>query len=284
MGDRLLFASRLADDYEAIWKSNRTIVVAQGSGRPIVEAMIDGIASEHWGNLSTAGRAKTGPGMSARWDRAHDRIAVSSLRELGAIATGLVRGAEVVGYLTREGEGTVAPVDCVVLTPGGIVECGLHAGGVGSVRTRHPEHVLADIGEDQVGRDRRDLVQPHLAPLALDVVFARVGEPAEASAWRLRPPSTPPPRPAAWRCWRPRRTPCRRRTAPPRGGTSCRPPPVPPRRARSGTARPGSGRSGAPNTTRSLAYCGGLLDEPARRRRPPRVATRMRSAFMPSRM
>jgi hypothetical protein len=69
--------------------------------------------------------------MGARWDRAHDRIAVSSLRELGAIATGLVRGAEVIGYLTREGEGTVAPVDCVVLTPGGIVECGLHAGGSG---------------------------------------------------------------------------------------------------------------------------------------------------------
>jgi len=127
-GDRLQFASRLDDEYEAIWKSNRTVVVAQGSGRPIVEAMIDGIASEHWGNLSTSSRARTGPGMTARWDRAHDRIAVSSLRELGAIATGLVRGAEVVGYLTRDGEGTVAPVDCVVLTPGGIIECGLPAG------------------------------------------------------------------------------------------------------------------------------------------------------------
>ncbi len=128
-GDRLQFASRLNADYEAIWKSNRTVVVAQGSGRPIVEAMIDGIAGEHWGNLSTTSRARTGPAMSARWDRAHDRIAVSSLRELGAIATGLVRGAEVIGYLTRDGEGTVAPVDCVVLTPGGIIECGLQAGG-----------------------------------------------------------------------------------------------------------------------------------------------------------
>jgi hypothetical protein len=127
-GDRLEFASRLDSDYEAIWRSNRTVVVAQGAGRPIVEAMIDGIAGEHWGSLSTATRAKAGPVMSARWDRAHDRIAVSSLREMGAIATGLVRGAEVIGYLTREGEGTVAPVDCVVLTPGGMVECGLHAG------------------------------------------------------------------------------------------------------------------------------------------------------------
>ena len=128
VGDRLEFASRLEDEYEAIWRSNRTVVVAQGAGRPIVEAMIDGIAGEHWSSLPAAGRAKAGPAMSARWDRAHDRIAVSSLREMGAIATGLVRGAEVIGYLTREGEGTVAPVDCVVLTPGGIVECGLHAG------------------------------------------------------------------------------------------------------------------------------------------------------------
>jgi hypothetical protein len=128
LGDRLEFASRLDSDYEAIWRSNRTVVVAQGAGRPIVEAMIDGIAGEHWGGLSAATRAKAGPVMSARWDRAHDRIAVSSLREMGAIATGLVRGAEVIGYLTREGEGTVAPVDCVVLTPAGIVECGLHAG------------------------------------------------------------------------------------------------------------------------------------------------------------
>lgn len=127
-GDRLDFASRLAGDYEAIWRSNRTVVVAQGAGRPIVEAMVDGIAGEHWSNLSAATRAKVGPVMSARWDRAHDRIAVSSLREMGAIATGLVRGAEVIGYLTREGEGTIAPVDCVVLTPGGIVECGVHAG------------------------------------------------------------------------------------------------------------------------------------------------------------
>jgi hypothetical protein len=31
--------------------------------------------------------------------------------------------------------------------------------------------VLADIGEDQVGRDRRGLVEADLAPFALDVVF-----------------------------------------------------------------------------------------------------------------
>jgi hypothetical protein len=31
-----------------------------------------------------------------------------------------VRGAETVGYLTRDGEGTIAPVDCLVLTPEGV--------------------------------------------------------------------------------------------------------------------------------------------------------------------
>ena len=33
--------------------------------------------------------------------------------------------------------------------------------------------MLGNMGEDQVGRDRRHLVQPRLAELALDVVFAR---------------------------------------------------------------------------------------------------------------
>lgn len=127
-GDRLLFASRLVGEYEAVWKSTRTVVVAQGTGRATIEAMVDGMAAEHWDGLSAGSRTRSGPAMSARWDRAHDRIAVSSLRELGAIATGLVRGAEVIGYLTREGEGTVAAVDCLVLTPGGVIECGLPAG------------------------------------------------------------------------------------------------------------------------------------------------------------
>ncbi len=49
---------------------------------------------------------------------------------------------------------------------------------LGSVRTRHAEDVLADIGEDQVGRDRGRLVEADLAPFALDVVFAGEGEAA----------------------------------------------------------------------------------------------------------
>src|SRR6476646_3255101 len=41
-------------------------------------------------------------------------------------------------------------------------------------RTRQPEHVLGDVREDEVRRDRRHLVEPRLAELALDVVF--IGE------------------------------------------------------------------------------------------------------------
>ena len=33
--------------------------------------------------------------------------------------------------------------------------------------------MLGHIGQDQVGRDRRHLIQPGLAELALDIVFAR---------------------------------------------------------------------------------------------------------------
>jgi hypothetical protein len=43
---------------------------------------------------------------------------------------------------------------------------------------RQTEHVLAEIGQDQVRRDRRDLVEARLAELALDIVF--LGE-AEAA-------------------------------------------------------------------------------------------------------
>ena len=40
-----------------------------------------------------------------------------------------------------------------------------------SVGTRHAEHVLGQIGENEVGRDRRNLVKARLAKLALDIVF-----------------------------------------------------------------------------------------------------------------
>src|SRR5258708_38309264 len=47
-----------------------------------------------------------------------------------------------------------------------------------SERTRQVENVLGDVGQDQVGRDRRDLIQPRLPEFALDVVFAGEAEAA----------------------------------------------------------------------------------------------------------
>ena len=43
---------------------------------------------------------------------------------------------------------------------------------------RQAEHVLGQIGQDQVGRDRGDLVEPGLAELALDVVLGGEAEAA----------------------------------------------------------------------------------------------------------
>src|SRR5919108_2845364 len=46
------------------------------------------------------------------------------------------------------------------------------------IRTRQTEHVLGDVGEDQVRRNRRHLIEPRLAKLALDVVL--LGKPEAA--------------------------------------------------------------------------------------------------------
>src|SRR4051794_33698880 len=40
-----------------------------------------------------------------------------------------------------------------------------------SVGAGHAQHVLGDVGQNQIGRDRRDLIEPRLAEFALDVVF-----------------------------------------------------------------------------------------------------------------
>src|SRR5262249_56018131 len=47
-----------------------------------------------------------------------------------------------------------------------------------SGRARKPEHVLAEIGEDEVVRDGRHRVQARLAELPLDVVLSREPEAA----------------------------------------------------------------------------------------------------------
>src|SRR5690348_15188986 len=44
--------------------------------------------------------------------------------------------------------------------------------GQRSERAREAENVLGDVGQDQIGRDRCDLVQARFAELALDVVLA----------------------------------------------------------------------------------------------------------------
>ena len=46
------------------------------------------------------------------------------------------------------------------------------------VRSRHAQHMLGDVGEDEIGGDRRDLKQTSLPPFPLDVVFAREAETA----------------------------------------------------------------------------------------------------------
>jgi hypothetical protein len=83
--------------------------------------------------MSTGGgyRSLNATRSARRWARdgiAHDQLGVSSVSELGALAAGLVRGAEAVGYLTRDGEGTIAPVDCLMLTPDGVSAAPLPAG------------------------------------------------------------------------------------------------------------------------------------------------------------
>src|SRR5690349_13802816 len=85
--------------------------------------------------------------MNARWDRTHDRVAVSSVAELGAIATGLVRGAEVIGYLTREAEGTIAAVDCVRLTPRNstISTLGMAGDSISPAQQAEDDELLAGI-------------------------------------------------------------------------------------------------------------------------------------------
>src|SRR5207247_2436949 len=47
-----------------------------------------------------------------------------------------------------------------------------------SVRTRHAEHMLRQVGEDQVRGDRRHLVEARLAELPLHVVLLREAEAA----------------------------------------------------------------------------------------------------------
>lgn len=127
LGQRLHAVSRLQREYEVSWQAGRTVLIAQGSGRALIEAMVDGLGEDHWAGMPSEQRDALRPALDARWLRAHTRLGVSSPRELGLAATGLVRGAEVVGYLTQDAEATVAPIDCLVLTHREAVELPLAA-------------------------------------------------------------------------------------------------------------------------------------------------------------
>src|SRR5262245_27102457 len=52
------------------------------------------------------------------------------------------------------------------------------SGNAISVRPRQAEHMLSQIREDHVGRDRRHLIEPRFTELALDIVFLRETETA----------------------------------------------------------------------------------------------------------
>ncbi len=127
LGQRLHAVSRLDQDYEVAGRAGRTVLIAQGSGRALIEAMVDGIGEDHWSDMAADQRAAVRPALDARWTQAHTRLGVSSPRELGLVASGLVRGAEVAGYLTRQSEATIAPVDCLCLTPRDVMELPLAA-------------------------------------------------------------------------------------------------------------------------------------------------------------
>ncbi|MBV8521171.1 MAG: hypothetical protein JOY71_03395 [Acetobacteraceae bacterium] len=131
LGDRLLFAPRYDRTYYVLHRAGRSLLLSQGSGGARVAAMIEGIASEYL--ASHPARDETAGLVDQRWQRTHERIAVSSPDELAGIAAGLVSAAEVIGYLTGEDEGSVAGTEAVLVTPQGLFpqsrERGLHRKG-----------------------------------------------------------------------------------------------------------------------------------------------------------
>jgi hypothetical protein len=117
LGRRLLFAARHDRAYYALHRAGRSLVISQGSGRGNVCAMIEGVSENADPEQERADRTAA---IDRRWQRAHDRIGVSSPAELVGIAAGLVRGAEVIGYLTGDDEGSVADIDAMLVTPQGL--------------------------------------------------------------------------------------------------------------------------------------------------------------------
>jgi hypothetical protein len=119
LGNKKMLTSRLARRHVAAWRSGATLLTTQGSGKETVHAMLDGIEGENWLALDAADRGGQASVINERWARAHEGLAVASVKELSSVATGLVRAAEIMGFLLGRDEGTVATVDCVQITPEG---------------------------------------------------------------------------------------------------------------------------------------------------------------------
>src|SRR5213594_3062656 len=103
----------------------------------------------------------------------------------------------------------------------------------GSVALGQAQHVLGQVVENHLLRDRRDLVETHLAPEPLDVEFLRVAVAAVGLQRDVARLEAGLGRHQLGRC---------RRATPP-SGTSTRPSRASPRRARAGARSPDSGRS-----------------------------------------
>src|SRR6266571_6273299 len=73
---------------------------------------------------------------------------------------------------------TESPVRSILAKPGRLKSGrGVPPDGKHSVGARQAEHMLGEVAQHQVGRYRRDLVEPRLAEFALDVVLLGEAEP-----------------------------------------------------------------------------------------------------------
>ena len=124
----------------------------------------------------------------------------------------------------------------------------------GSVGAGEAEHLRRDEARDEVVGDRRDLVEPGLAELALHVVGVDEAQPAVCVEAHIGGGPARLGARAAWPCWPRRRRARRRRSGAPPRSASGRPRGPACRRGRSGTARPGWRRSGGRTPRAGAAY------------------------------
>ena len=139
---------------------------------PLLKVDYDALASR-WTNSLTRGRKGTPVDVAIRllvWTRRHPvdlcvpcslRLSVLRAAPWSQVGGSPVLGGHVVPHLSQLG--------VLIFAPESSQETARQLEA-----PRQPEDVLGHVGIDQVGRDRRHLVEPGLAELAFDVVF--VGE------------------------------------------------------------------------------------------------------------